>query len=127
MPAEEDRLNAFRESRNVRIRTRTMSRLRLIIFAETKAHYLVSGKRNIPPTLMVERFAIIPGRTLRTVTYPPPRLATMGVKLSLPRLFTNTYIRVIDTHTYICICTRGKCTCIYNGALSTEYHFRGTS
>lgn len=49
MPAEEDRLNAFRESRNVRIRTRTMSRLRLIIFAETKAHYLVSGKRNIPP------------------------------------------------------------------------------
>lgn len=83
-----------------------MSRLRLIIFAETKAHYLVSGKRNIPPTLMVERFAIIPGRTLRTVTYPPPRLATMGVKLSLPRLFTNTYIRVIDTHTYMYIYAR---------------------
>lgn len=55
---------------------------------------------------MVERFAIIPGRTLRTVTYPPPRLATMGVKLSLPRLFTNTYIRVIDTHTYMYIYAR---------------------
>lgn len=55
---------------------------------------------------MAERFAIIPGRTLRTVTYPPPRLATMGVKLSLPRLFTNTYIRVIDTHTYMYIYAR---------------------
>lgn len=102
MPAEEDRLNAFRESKNVRIRTRTMSRLRLIIFARTKAHYLVSGKRNIPPTLMVERFAIIPGRTLRTVTYPPPRLATMGMKLSLPRLFTNyLYSRYRYTHIYM--------------------------
>ena len=54
----------------------------------------------------MERFAIIPGCTLRTVTYPPPRLATMGVKLSLPRLFTNTYIRVIDTHTYMYIYAR---------------------
>ena len=30
----------------------------------------------------------------------------MGVKLSLPRLFTNTYIRVIDTHTYMYIYAR---------------------
>lgn len=51
---------------------------------------------------MVERFAIIPGRTLRTVTYPPPRLATMGVKLSLPRLFTN-YLYSRYRYIYICI------------------------
>lgn len=51
---------------------------------------------------MAERFAIIPGRTLRTVTYPPPRLATMGMKLSLPRLFTN-YLYSRYRYIYICI------------------------
>lgn len=113
-PERRSRIDKTRESKNVRTLTRTTSQLRLIVFAESK-YITVSGKRNIPTSLTVRRLAIIPGRTLCTVTTHPSTLERQQrwgwAKLSPPRLFANViFTRYRYTRTHVYIRARGKCT-----------------
>lgn len=83
-----------------------MSRLRLIIFAETKAHYLVSGKRNIPPLSWrkdSQLYLDVPYAPLLTL---PLDWQRWGWSFLFQGYLRITYIRVIDTHTYMYIYAR---------------------
>lgn len=115
-----------------------MSQVQLIVSAETKVKILPSQVHEISPphhsSLMVERLAIIPGRTLQT-TIPLSSSGSDGgeAKLSLPSYLRTLYSRVIDIYIYIYTrtpSTHGKRSDVFitaRNALSTEYHFRGTS